>query len=366
MAYDRSRVRSRRNSVVTGVAAAILAVGVCAPLSLARPAAQAGSGPLVTAGVGSASIDGQMGNGEWTSATVLPFTSVTGQVAQVTFYVMNDASNLYVAARVAPGTAGASAQFGVWFDTGDRGNSNEDGVSIQTNPFGFTDEYRCGPTRGWCFDDHSDGGGSVGAGGTFFEISHQLSSGDPQDFSLSAPSQSQIGFVAFVQVRDSSGSQVGEACLPSCDLGTGEIAAWGQLKLAAPPSQPTPAPRNKPVPKNAAPKKKPKRAPHRPAPPAYGVIKRAFAEDKYDRIRARFAKKTIEVHVVFEFASLPKPGLPIRVKWIEPNKTVHSLRRPRANRVETVAANQPLAEGQWRCVLYVGAKAIRTVAFRIG
>jgi hypothetical protein len=210
-----------------------------------------GSGVFLPAGFGTATIDGQMSSSEWSAAARYPFSSATGAVSQATFYVMNDRTNLYLAANIAPGAGGNTAAFGVWFDNGDNGSSNEDGVCISNqsggcvtgNPALFSDQYRCGPSKGWCSDSRADGRGAVSADGTTFEISHPLDSGDSQDFNLSASAASQVGFVAFLEIKNSSGVQIGEACLPVCDLSVNGISAWGQLKLATPPSsQPPPPP----------------------------------------------------------------------------------------------------------------------------
>jgi len=77
-------------------------VGVICVLALA-PAAALSQTPAVTAGCGTATVDGVMSTGEWAGAARLPLTSlVDGGNAEVTgsLLAMNDGTHLYLGARV--------------------------------------------------------------------------------------------------------------------------------------------------------------------------------------------------------------------------------------------------------------------------
>lgn len=181
-------------------------------------------------GWGTATIDGVLSPNEWVNAQVFQFPYSVGATSSAKLYVMNDTTSIYAAVVIATPVAGARIQFGLWFDSGDLGASNEDGFSDQANPSRLTDEHRCGASRGWCLDSRIDTKGAVSTDGRVVELSHPLNSGDAEDFQL-APG-GVTTFVAFLQIADAVGS---EACLPLCDLSVNSFNrfSWQRLALAA-------------------------------------------------------------------------------------------------------------------------------------
>lgn len=148
---------------------------------------------------GTAVIDGVRSPGEWDNAAVMDF----GDHA---FYVMNDGTNLYLAARLDASFLFFSG-LTVWFDN-DHDDTffepGDDQVQVTTDS-GFFDLFHDPATNPGDGSLDTDGGGrSDGAGAfandgqsTFFEISHPLDSGDlGHDFSLHAGDT--VGFIAAI------------------------------------------------------------------------------------------------------------------------------------------------------------------------
>jgi hypothetical protein len=145
-------------------------------------------------GLGTATIDGVRTPGEWDDAATadVSIRNADGQVVTpATFYLMNDASNLYVALRV----AGSAARM-IWTvqfdrDLDGRAESGDDVIGIDAGVFldRVLRDTRAGTVEP--ADDTAGGGTRDGAGAlrltageTVFEIAHPLASGDAADFNL--------------------------------------------------------------------------------------------------------------------------------------------------------------------------------------
>jgi len=145
---------------------------------------------IVLSALGTASVDGELGSGEWDTAARVgfPVALPAGGTVDASLYVMNDADNLYVA--VVLFTSAAQSIVRVNFDN-DHDNVAEvgdDGLRIDAS--GFHDEVLItGPpctAESACFVPDSDqGGANDGAGAyiataeqTVYELAHPLDSGD--------------------------------------------------------------------------------------------------------------------------------------------------------------------------------------------
>jgi uncharacterized repeat protein (TIGR01451 family) len=156
------------------------------------------------AGSGTATIDGIMGQGEWDNAGYLnfPVNVGGGETTPGTFFVMNDAINLYLALLVQkPSFDVYFSSFSIEFNNEHNGEVSEGDDGITLNPPGeFGDVYRtllppCPPGGIWCgLSDvynggSNDGGGWVEASESIivYEMYHPLDSlDDAHDFSLAA------------------------------------------------------------------------------------------------------------------------------------------------------------------------------------
>jgi hypothetical protein len=148
--------------------------------------------PTMTAWTDTApTIDGIVGGSEWAGASQTPFAigwTYTGEV-----WVMNDASNLYMAVKIADSSLTASDMLWVSFDNNNDGSfvAGDDLIAVYGNSHFYDAFWAPGPpaTLDTSAGGTSDGeGASSGSGGfNFFEFSHPLDSGDnTHDFSLSA------------------------------------------------------------------------------------------------------------------------------------------------------------------------------------
>jgi hypothetical protein len=181
--------------------------------------------PLHLSGTGTATIDGVMSPAEWDRAATFNFhvnlpSSEGGGTTPATLLVMSDATNLYLAVKVArpslddssyPTYIGSGVVFdfdnnhdGIWPENGD------DALVLNAaTGTGFFDDVRtnqlppCDPDSpaAWCGVEDTDLGGTIDGHGavkndgqySFYEISHPLDSGDVgHDFAL-APG-STVGF----------------------------------------------------------------------------------------------------------------------------------------------------------------------------
>jgi hypothetical protein len=182
-----------------------------------------------------------MGAGEWDGAARLDFLANLpgGGTTPATLLVMNDATNLYLAARVARDRLD-NGDLRFEFDNDHDAGLPENGddffqVITSTGGSSFYDNYRtneppCPPgSGGWCgFFDTAGGGTLDGQGRTsndgsfsFYELSHPLdSSDDLHDFSM-APGAA-VGFYAELSLCESSGP-CGSTLVPP-DIQAGDIA----------------------------------------------------------------------------------------------------------------------------------------------
>jgi len=136
-------------------------------------------------------IDGVSSPGEWDDATQGP------AFAGATFLYKNDGENLYLALSVQDASLGADDQLVLRFDNDGNGvmDTGEDNLGVGGDG-DFQDAHAEGGFWGIA-DQEVDGDGAAGfSGGTdFFEISHPLSSGDADDFSVS--SGDRIGYCVY-------------------------------------------------------------------------------------------------------------------------------------------------------------------------
>jgi hypothetical protein len=129
-------------------------------------------------------IDGDMNTfpGEWGTADSHDF--VADNDVSGTFYVMNDETNLYIFLKHEDQTGYGSVC--VYFDNDNdeiEWEDGDDGICYMNNPGGgFRDKHY----SSWPDDTSQDGMGEMGGDASYqyYEFSHPLSSGDPEDFSL--------------------------------------------------------------------------------------------------------------------------------------------------------------------------------------
>ena len=209
--------------------------------------AQAHAPDVVLSGFGTATIDGQLGPGEWDSAAKVDVlvnlpVSDGGGSTNGTLFVMNDGTNLYLAVKILRAQLNTGdLGFGLdqvlfEFDNSHNGGPPEDGddillLSPGVNILGvstFLDEVRttrppC-PPGGLCgFLDvqldapgTNDGAGAATNNGSFsfFEISHPLDSADSaNDFNLNPGAT--VGFTLQVNL-----SSVTPFCSSGCSAST--------------------------------------------------------------------------------------------------------------------------------------------------
>lgn len=158
-------------------------------------------------GCGILSIDGVLCPGEWDSAVTMSFVVNVpeGGTTPATLFVMNDASNLYLALRFERSVVDPGNSLSFEFDNDNDGQAEEGDDVMLFNPsvgLGFIDDFGtnnppcpAGSGEASCgFEDIDHGGSNDGAGaflndGTYsvYEMSHPLDSDDDlHDFSLTA------------------------------------------------------------------------------------------------------------------------------------------------------------------------------------
>jgi hypothetical protein len=161
--------------------------------------------PGILAGCGKAVIDGVESPGEWDNAAAVPFDAKDpdGSTYPAVLLVMNDHRNIYFAVRVARPQPAPASRVSIEFHNDAEGPEDEGddgiGLTIDSNGQFFSDTVRtnlppCPPGNppGSCSHADLDHGGTTdGAGAaahagaaSFFELSHPLDSGDPNDVSL--------------------------------------------------------------------------------------------------------------------------------------------------------------------------------------
>jgi hypothetical protein len=150
-------------------------------------------------------IDGIRSPGEWDGATEFqPTTEIAPGIGPSTILITTDGTNLYVALEVTD-QAAPTDQFEVRFD-----NDNDNLLTVGDDAFGLsgsgaiTDGQYSGGS--YTLDDVSqDGEGAVGQDGAtaFYEFSHPLNTGDPDD--LAAEVGDIVG-MCFRYFNDGAGS----------------------------------------------------------------------------------------------------------------------------------------------------------------
>jgi len=136
-------------------------------------------------GVGTATIDGVLSPGEWDGADQIPV--FTEDFAGSTFFVMNDAKNLYLALEVVDSTLTPGDRMAVRFDNTHDGVNTDEDDGLSASQTGLVDtHFLTGSGYGYA-DSLQYGIGAVGSTGSknFIEASKPLKSGDSNDFSLS-------------------------------------------------------------------------------------------------------------------------------------------------------------------------------------
>jgi len=134
-------------------------------------------------GSGTATIDGVLSPGEWDGAGQI--SVFTGAFAGSTFFVMNDANNLYLALEVVDSTLNPGDTMIVRFDNTHDGVATFGDDEIFARQTGLVDTRF---TNSWGnVDPVQHGTGAAGSTGSknFIEASKPLNSGDSNDFNLS-------------------------------------------------------------------------------------------------------------------------------------------------------------------------------------
>jgi len=180
-------------------------------------------------------INGEIVDSEWQTAASATFTvTIGGNPYSGTFYVMNDATNLYIAVKMSDVTLDVDDAVAVYFDNGNDGTfgPGDDGILQYAGPAGFVDRFlEAYPTMKPDTDagGTTDGSGAAAAHGGFnhFELSHPLDSADnAHDFSLSP--RATVGFtVAYRQ--DGAGVDYWPAAT------TEDTTSWADIVVASAP-----------------------------------------------------------------------------------------------------------------------------------
>ena len=174
-------------------------------------------------GRGTATVNGSFANGEWQCANTFNFTaSVSGGSTPATLYVMNDATNLYLAVRLQRSGSDKvnTLQFNFdnnnsWTLTGLGAAETGDDILSLDAAKGFTDAFltlKCvNSSQSSCWGTDVSGGGTAEGSGavtndgtyTTYEVSHPLNSADDaHDYSLAAGSK--VG--VFLTLQTGSGA----------------------------------------------------------------------------------------------------------------------------------------------------------------
>ncbi len=188
--------------------ASVIALAVA--LVVAAPGAARASDGLAFRGYGTAAVDGVLSPGEWDTAGHVDFQANRSPVAgggtvPATAFVMNDATNLYTAVRVAVTTLDNSAFDQFFGPPGSNGFGPGNDI-LRTVPWAFEDASwkQSGSAWEW-IADLADGGTQdgtssvrVSGGVAVFEVAHPLNTADDlHDFSLTVPSH--VDYVGLFQ-----------------------------------------------------------------------------------------------------------------------------------------------------------------------
>ena len=185
-------------------------------------------------------INGEIVDSEWQNAHSSSFSLSIGANSYTgTFYVMNDAANLYIAIKILDNDFDIGAvpdAAAVYFDNDNDGTfePGDDSIAHYANVTGFVDRFLQSffvMKRDTEAGGQNDGLGACGAHGGYnhFEFSHPLNSADdPHDFSLS--SLNTVGFT--IAYRDGAlGLSVGNWPAAVAEDTTG----WGDIVVASSP-----------------------------------------------------------------------------------------------------------------------------------
>jgi len=213
------------------------AVANLAPISFGHVAGKTYQGWAATP----PTINGEILPSEWQSAGTASFTITIGANSYAgTFYVMNDATNLYVGLKIVDDdfdTGGTPDGFAIYFDNDNDGTfeSGDDGLGQIADATGFIDRVlQTGPMM-MKLDTElggtTDGSGAcAGHGGSnHFELSHPLNStDDAHDFSLSPLNT--VGFTLLYL-----DGPVGQEYWPA--PASADATGWGDIVItSAPPT----------------------------------------------------------------------------------------------------------------------------------
>lgn len=182
---------------------------------LARSAVSAHDPDFVLGGVGTSTIDGTFAPGEWGSAGAVTFNATVpeGGTTPVTMMVMNDATNLYVAFRVARTSFGGGTNPSLILDNAHNGDRSQgdDGFGMSVGvfaPANFIDFFTDLSTPGIIAAPRDDNAGGTNDGTsaatndgafTYIEMAHPLdSTDDAHDFSVHAGDV--VGFVGLLRI----------------------------------------------------------------------------------------------------------------------------------------------------------------------
>ena len=186
------------------------------------------AGPL--SGFGTPTIDGAFSPGEWDGAAQIPVFS--GTFSGSIFYVMNDQNHLYLALRVPDPSLGPNDVLKVRFDNAHNAAPNDGDDELCPTAVQFRDCHFSFAASSWGFQDsQQDGASAAGNTGSFnfFEVSHPLTSGDPDDFSLSVGAT--VGF-CLRYFRD--GVAFGASAFPAgCEGAANAQHLYGDIVIAS-------------------------------------------------------------------------------------------------------------------------------------
>jgi hypothetical protein len=203
--------------------------------------------PVLSA-CGTPVIDGVVNLGEWagTGTWDVAVRTPRGGTSPASFYVMNDALNLYVGFRFERPAADVGNSLAVEFDNDNDGIAeNGDDVILVNGGSGFYDDVRTnlppcppGSAPASCGPEDTDLGGTEDGVGFFsnngihsmYEMSHPLNSGDINDFALSAFSGDIVGF--FLALRAIAAPGAYPADFADTDLPG--VRDYAQIKLCTP------------------------------------------------------------------------------------------------------------------------------------
>lgn len=184
--------------------------------------------------IGTATIDGAFTAGEWDNA--VSWSVFDGAYAGSTFYLMNDADNLYLALSVVDSTLTADDLMEVRFDNDADGVSGAGDDEIRATQSAIGDRHFDGTAWG-ILDAQQDGTSAAQNFGAsnIFEAAHPLSSGDALDFSLTAGDT-----VGFCLRYFDAGTAVSASVFPTdCVLAVNEQRLYEPFVIAG---QPIPEP----------------------------------------------------------------------------------------------------------------------------